>query len=111
MLEVLHQDYIRTAWSKGLKERTIIIRHAIKNGMIPILTLAGMAVAAIIGGGVIMETVFNIPGLGRLAVNSVISQDYPYVQAISLIVAIAVVFANLAVDIAYGWIDPRIRFG
>ena len=111
MLEVLHQDYIRTAWSKGLKERTVIIRHAIKNGMIPILTLAGMAVAAIIGGGVIMETVFNIPGLGRLAVNSVISQDYPYVQAISLIVAIAVVFANLAVDIAYGWIDPRIRFG
>jgi len=111
MLEVLHQDYIRTAWSKGLKERTVIIRHAVKNGMIPILTLSGMAVAGIVGGGVIIETVFNIPGLGRLAVDSVISQDYPYVQAISLLVAIAVVFANLAVDISYGWFDPRIRYG
>ena len=111
MLEVLHQDYIRTAWAKGLKERVIVIKHALKNGLIPIITLAGMAVATIIGGGVIIETVFNIPGLGRLAVSSVISQDYPYVQAISLFVAIAVVFANLIVDIAYGWIDPRIRFG
>lgn len=110
MLEVLHQDYIRTAWSKGLSERVIVIKHALKNGLIPIITLAGMAIAGIIGGGVIMETVFNIPGLGRLAVSSVISQDYPYVQAISLFVAIAVVCANLIVDIAYGWIDPRIRF-
>jgi peptide/nickel transport system permease protein len=82
----------------------------LKNGLIPIVTLAGMAVATIIGGGVIIETVFNIPGLGRLAVSSVISQDYPYVQAISLFVAVAVVFANLIVDIAYGWIDPRIRY-
>jgi peptide/nickel transport system permease protein len=111
MLDVLHQDYIRTAWSKGLKERVIVIKHALKNGLIPIVTLAGMAVATIIGGGVIIETVFNIPGLGRLAVSSVISQDYPYVQAISLFVAVAVVFANLIVDIAYGWIDPRIRYG
>jgi peptide/nickel transport system permease protein len=111
MLDVLHQDYIRTAWSKGLKERIIVIKHALKNGLIPIVTLAGMAVATIIGGGVIIETVFNIPGLGRLAVSSVISQDYPYVQAISLFVAVAVVFANLIVDVAYGWIDPRIRYG
>ena len=110
MLDVLHQDYIRTAWSKGLRERVIVIKHALKNGLIPIVTLAGMAVATIIGGGVIIETVFNIPGLGRLAVSSVISQDYPYVQAISLFVAVAVVFANLIVDIAYGWIDPRIRY-
>lgn len=111
MLEVLNQDYIRTAWAKGLKERVIIIKHALKNGLIPIVTLAGMAVATIIGGSVIIETVFNIPGLGRLLVDSIISQDYPYVQAISLFVAIAVVFANLIVDIAYGWLDPRIRFG
>ncbi len=111
MLDVLHQDYIRTAWSKGLKERIIVIKHALKNGLIPIVTLAGMAVATIIGGGVIIETVFNIPGLGRLAVSSVISQDYPYVQAISLFVAVAVIFANLIVDVAYGWIDPRIRYG
>jgi len=99
------------AWAKGLKERVIVIKHALKNGLIPIITLAGMAVATIIGGGVIIETVFNIPGLGRLAVSSVISQDYPYVQAISLFVAVAVVIANLIVDIAYGWIDPRIRYG
>ena len=111
MLDVLHQDYIRTAWAKGLKERVVVIKHAVKNGLIPIITLAGLAVATIIGGGVIIETVFNIPGLGRLAVNSVINQDYPYVQAISLIVAIAVVSANLIVDVAYGWIDPRIRYG
>jgi peptide/nickel transport system permease protein len=111
MLEVMSQDYIRTAWSKGLRERVILVKHAMKNGMIPVLTLAGVGVATIIGGGVVIETVFNIPGLGRLAVSSVISQDYPYVQAISLFVAIAVVFANLFVDVAYGWLDPRIRFG
>lgn len=111
MLEVMHQDYMRTAWSKGLRERVIIIRHGLKNGIIPVLTLAGMAVASIIGGAVFIETVFNIPGLGRLAVNSVINQDYPFVQAITLLVAIAVLFANLIVDITYGWIDPRIRFG
>ena len=110
MLEVISQDYIRTAWSKGLRERTIVIKHALKNGMIPIVTLAGMGIAGIIGGGVIIETVFNIPGLGRLAVTSVISQDYPYVQAITLFVAVAVVSANLIVDITYGWLDPRIRF-
>jgi peptide/nickel transport system permease protein len=111
MLEVMSQDYIRTAWSKGLRERAVLIKHAAKNGMIPILTLAGVGVATVIGGGVVIETVFNIPGLGRLAVSSVISQDYTYVQAISLFVAIAVVFANLFVDVAYGWLDPRIRFG
>lgn len=111
MLEVLHKDYIRTAWAKGLKERTIIARHALRNGLIPIVTLAGMGVPHIIGGAVFVETVFNIPGIGRLAVNSVISQDYPYVQGITLIVAAVVVVTNLVVDIAYGWLDPRIRYG
>ena len=111
MLEVMRQDFIRTAWSKGLKERTIIIRHGLKNGLIPIVTLAGMGVPMIIGGAVFIETVFNIPGIGRLAVTSVISQDYPYVQAITLLVATVVVLANLVVDIAYGWLDPRIRYG
>ena len=111
MLEVMGQDYIRTAWSKGLKERTVIIRHGIKNGMIPIVTLAGVGLANIIGGAVIIETVFNIPGLGRLAVDSVINQDYPYVQAITLLVAVAVVLINLLVDISYSWLDPRIRYG
>jgi peptide/nickel transport system permease protein len=111
MLEVMSQDYIRTAWSKGLKERAVIIKHGMKNGMIPIITLAGVGLANIIGGAVIIETVFNIPGLGRLAVDSVINQDYPYVQAITLFVAVAVVFTNLLVDVSYGWIDPRIRYG
>lgn len=111
MLEVMSQDYIRTAWSKGLTERSVILRHGIKNGMIPIITLAGVGLANIIGGAVIIETVFNIPGLGRLAVDSVINQDYPYVQAITLLVAVTVVLTNLIVDVSYGWLDPRIRYG
>ena len=111
MLEVMHRDFIRTAWAKGLKERAIIMRHALRNGLIPIVTLAGMGIPHIIGGSVFVETVFNIPGIGRLAVNSVISQDYPYVQGVTLIVAAVVVITNLIVDIAYGWLDPRIRYG
>ncbi len=110
MLEVMHQDYIRTAWSKGLKERAVIARHALKNGLIPIITLSGMSITMIVGGTVVMETVFNIPGMGRLAVTSVQNQDYPYVQGIILIISAAVVLANLLVDIAYGWVDPRIRY-
>lgn len=110
MLEVMRQDYIRTAWSKGLIERKIIFRHALKNGLIPIITLAGMGITIIIGGSVFIETVFNIPGIGRLAANSVINQDYPYVQGITLVIAVTVILVNLAVDITYGWLDPRIRF-
>ena len=111
MLEVMTQDYMRTAWSKGLRERTIIIRHGLKNGLIPIVTLAGMGVPMVIGGAMFIETVFNIPGIGRLAVDSVTNQDYPYVQAITLLVASFVVLVNLVVDIAYSWLDPRIRYG
>jgi len=110
MLEVLRQDYIRTAWSKGLRERIIIVRHALKNGLIPIITLSGMGFSMIIGGSVIMETVFNIPGMGRLAVTSVLNQDYPYVQGIVLIIAAFILVINLVVDLLYGWLDPRIRF-
>jgi peptide/nickel transport system permease protein len=110
MLEVMHQDYIRTAWAKGLKERTIILRHALKNGLIPVITLSGMGIPMIVGGAVLIETVFNVPGMGRLAVSSVLNQDYPYVQGICLIVSAAVLTANLMVDITYGWADPRIRY-
>ncbi len=110
MLEVMRQDYIRTAWSKGLKERIIIIRHALKNGLIPVITLSGMGLSMIIGGTVIIETVFNIPGMGRLAVTSVLNQDYPYVQGIILIVSTFVMLINLLVDLTYGWLDPRIRY-
>lgn len=110
MLEVMKNDYIRTAWSKGLKENAIILRHAVKNSLIPVVTLSGMGLSMIIGGSVIDETVFNIPGMGRLAVQAVFSQDYPYVQAVVLIVAVIVLLANLITDIAYGWLDPRIRY-
>jgi peptide/nickel transport system permease protein len=111
MLEVIHQDYIRTAWSKGLKESTIIFTHSLKNGLIPIVTLLGAYVGVIFGGSVLIETVFNIPGIGRLLVNGVTTQDYPVVQACVLVIAISVIFVNLIVDISYNWIDPRVRYG
>jgi peptide/nickel transport system permease protein len=110
MLEVLHQDYIRTAWSKGLRFRVIILKHALRNAIVPIVTLLGLGVPLVLGGSVLIEQVFSIPGMGRLAVDAIMRQDYPYVQAISLFMAAAVVFANLAVDLAYGWIDPRVRY-
>ena len=111
MLEVLRQDYIRTAWSKGLRERAVIMRHALKNSLIPIVTLAGMGISTIVGGAVLIEQVFNIPGMGRLAVDSLFTHDYAYVQGITLIITVVVVLANLLVDISYGWLDPRIRYG
>lgn len=111
MLEVMRQDYIRTAWSKGLQERWIIIRHAMKNGLIPVITICGMGLSQIFGGSVIIETVFNIPGMGRLAVSGIFSHDYPIVQAVTLLIALIIILANLAVDISYGWLDPRIRYG
>jgi len=111
MLEVLHQDYVRTAWSKGLRERTVIMVHVLKNGIIPVVTLMGMHIGQILGGSVLIETVFNIQGIGRLSVDAVLSLDYAVVQAIVLVMAIMVVLANLLVDISYGWLDPRIRYG
>jgi peptide/nickel transport system permease protein len=111
MLEVIRQDYIRTAWSKGLSEQVIILRHALKNGLIPIITLLGAHVSVIFGGAVLVETVFNVPGMGRLLVNAVTGQDYAVVQACVLVISIAVVLVNLVVDISYCWLDPRIRYG
>jgi peptide/nickel transport system permease protein len=111
MLEVIRQDYVRTAWSKGLRERSIVVKHIMKNGLIPIITLAGMQVSQIIGGSVLIETVFNIPGMGRLAVNAVQTLDYAVVEAVILFVAAMVVMSNIIVDITYGWLDPRIRYG
>jgi peptide/nickel transport system permease protein len=110
MLEVLRQDYVRTAWSKGLRERVIVLRHVLKNGLIPVVAVIGMRLSFLIGGMVILENVFNIPGVGRLLVTSVLSQDYQVVQAGILIIAISVVFVNLFIDICYGWIDPRIKY-
>jgi len=110
LLEVVRQDYVRTAWAKGLSERTIIKRHVLKNGIIPVVTMIGMSASYIIGGSTLIETVFNIPGMGRLSVNALFNQDYPIVQGIVLIICVIVTAANLLVDISYGWLDPRIRY-
>lgn len=109
MLEVIRQDHIRTAWSKGLNERTIVTKHALRNAIIPVVTLIGINIRQIFGGQVLIETIFNIPGMGRLAVSALFVQDYAIVQGVILVTAVVVVFANLLVDFSYGWIDPRIR--
>lgn len=108
VLEIIQQEYIRTAWAKGLKERSIVINHILKNSLIPIATLIGLQVAIIFGGSVLVETVFNIPGVGRMMVNAVNAQDYPIVQGGALVIAVIVVVTNIIVDISYGWLDPRI---
>jgi peptide/nickel transport system permease protein len=110
MLEVVRQDYIRTAYSKGLRERVIIFRHALKNSMIPVITLLGLQVRVLVGGSVLVETVFNIPGMGRLLVTGAFNKDFLVVQAGVLLIGTIVCLANLLVDISYGWLDPRIRF-
>jgi peptide/nickel transport system permease protein len=111
MLEVTKQDYIRTAWSKGLREKTIIMRHALKNGLIPVITLLGMGIGIVFGGSVLVETIFAIPGVGRLLVTSVFAQDYVVIQSGTLVIATIIILSNLIVDISYGWLDPRIRYG
>ena len=110
MLEVIRQDYIRTAWSKGLGERLVIMRHALKNSLIPVITLMGIGLGLVFGGSVLVETVFAIPGVGRLLVSSVFAKDYVVIQSGTLIIASIIVMINLIVDIAYGWLDPRIRY-
>jgi peptide/nickel transport system permease protein len=110
VLDVASQDYIRTAWAKGLSERIIVLRHMLKNSLIPIITLMGFAVGSIFGGSVLIETVFNIPGMGRLMVNSIFNQDYVVVQATTLIFGALVLVVNMIVDMSYGWLDPRIRY-
>ena len=110
MLEVLRQDYVRTAWSKGLRERVIITRHVMRNALIPVVTVVGLQLPILVGGTVIIETVYSIPGMGRYYVSSVNQLDYPVIQAINVIVALVVVFANLGVDLVYSILDPRIRY-
>jgi peptide/nickel transport system permease protein len=111
VLEVAQQDYVRTAWSKGLRERVIVLRHMLKNSLIPVITLLGIGVGFVIAGSVLVETVFAIPGVGRLLVTSVFAQDYVVVQSGTLIIAVIIMLSNLIVDISYGWLDPRIRYG
>ena len=110
MLEVLRQDYIRTAWSKGLKERVVIMRHAVKNALIPIVTLIGMSLPLLIGGSVIIENIFNLPGLGRLMLNALADRDYPVVSGVNLVFATVVIGVNLIIDLLYPFLDPRVRY-
>jgi len=109
-LEVIAQDYIRTAWAKGLREKMVVMRHALKNALIPPVTFLGLFAAMVFGGSVIIETVFNIPGMGRLLVNAVLEQDYQIVQGGVILMGMIIIFLNLAVDISYAWLDPRIRY-
>lgn len=108
-LEVMRQDYIRTAWAKGVPERRVLFKYAFRNAMIPIITMIGGSVATMIGGNVLMENIFNIPGLGSAMVSALNTRDYPIVQGCVLVIAIFVMIVNLIVDIAYKWIDPRVE--
>jgi len=110
MLEVLRQDYIRTAWSKGLKERLVVTRHALKNALIPVVTIIGFMMPVLIGGSVIMEQIFALPGVGRLMVDAINQRDYPIVSGVMLFTATWVLLINLAVDVTYSFLDPRVQY-
>jgi peptide/nickel transport system permease protein len=111
MLEVLREDYIRTAWAKGQHRRAVVWRHALKNALLPVVTVIGIEFAFLIGGLVVTETVFNLPGLARFLVQAILWRDYPIVQNLVMFIAIVVVLSNLFVDMLYGWLDPRVRYG
>jgi peptide/nickel transport system permease protein len=110
MLEVLRQDYVRTAWAKGLKERQVIYRHTLRNAFLPVVTLQGAQISFLLTGSLIAEIIFNLPGMGRLAYDGVINRDYTMVQGIVLVFGTLFVVINLVVDLIYAWLDPRIRF-
>jgi peptide/nickel transport system permease protein len=110
MLEVLRQDYIRTAWAKGLPEKLVVARHALKNALIPVVTLIGLQAPLLIGGAVIMEQIFVIPGMGLLLLDAVNQRDYPIITGAFLVVGIAVMLINLLVDLSYGFLDPKVRY-
>ncbi|MEX2315448.1 MAG: ABC transporter permease, partial [Thermomicrobiales bacterium] len=110
MLEVLQQEYIVTARAKGLPNRTVVIRHALRNALIPVVTIVGLQFGALLSGTVIIETVFARRGIGRLAVEAVLSRDYPMIQGTILVAAVGYVLINLIVDISYAWLDPRIKY-
>lgn len=111
MLDVLREDYIRTAYAKGLRERRIVVGHALRNALIPAITVIGTSLGGLLGGAVVTETVFNIPGMGRLVVQSIARRDFPVIQGAVMTIAAAYVLANLLVDILYVYIDPRLRYG
>jgi peptide/nickel transport system permease protein len=110
LLEVLRQDYVRTAWAKGLRERVVVLKHALKNAVIPVVTVLGLQVATIAGGSVIIEWIFGIPGMGQFLVDAIVQRDYPVIQGINLVIVTIIVVTNLTVDVAYAVLDPRIRY-
>lgn len=110
LLEALSEDYVRTGRAKGLTERTILGRHALKNSLIPVVTVLGLQLGGLIGGAVVTEYVFALPGVGRLVVDAVFARDYPLVQGVVLLIAVGYIGTNLLVDLVYGWLDPRIRY-
>jgi len=110
MLEVLRQDYVRTARAKGLREQAIVLRHVLKSAFIPVLTIIGLQVSYLLAGSVILEQIYSLPGLGRLIVDAIFTRDYPVVQAIVVLMACVYVLVNLAIDVLYAWVDPRIRY-
>jgi peptide/nickel transport system permease protein len=110
MLEVLRQDYIRTAWAKGLSERLVVMRHALRNALIPVVTLIGLQAPLLIGGAVIIEQIFVIPGMGLLLLDAVNQRDYPIITGVFLVVGVAVMLINLLVDLSYGLLDPKVRY-
>jgi peptide/nickel transport system permease protein len=110
MLEVLRQDYIRTAWSKGLSERTVIMRHALKNALIPVVTIVGAQLPILVGGAVVEEQIFALPGVGRYLIDAINRRDYPIISGVNLIIATVILFSNLLIDLIYAWLDPRIQY-
>ncbi|TXL81921.1 ABC transporter permease [Vineibacter terrae] len=110
MLEVLRQDYVRTAWAKGLDEKLVVMRHALRNALIPVVTLIGLQAPLLIGGAVILEQIFVIPGMGLLLIDAVSQRDYPIITGVFLIVGVAVMLINLIVDLSYGVLDPKVRY-
>jgi len=110
LLEVLRHDYVRTAWAKGLRERVVVLKHALKNAVIPVITVLGLQVAAVAGGTVVIESIFGIPGMGQFLVDAIIQRDYPVIQGINLVIVVIIVASNLAVDLTYALLDPRIRY-
>jgi peptide/nickel transport system permease protein len=111
MLDVLNEEYVRTAFAKGLRERHVVLRHALRNAMIPVLTVIGISLAGMLGGAIVIETVFNIPGMGRLLADSVVRRDYPLVQGAVLLIAAMEVIVMLVIDLLYAYVDPRVRYG
>jgi peptide/nickel transport system permease protein len=110
LLEVLRQDYVRTAWAKGLQERVVVLKHSLKNAIIPVVTVLGLQIAQIAGGSVIIESIFGLPGMGQFLVEAITQRDYPVIQGINLLIVVIIVATNLLVDLFYAMIDPRIRY-